>query len=39
MCIFILNLEMRKFDNTISKCRDRHRKFIMQLEKEAKPLG
>lgn len=38
MCIFILNLEIRKFDNRISKRRDTHRTFIMKLEVDFRPL-
>lgn len=35
---FVLNLEIRKFDDTINKHRDIHRKFIMKLERDVRPL-
>lgn len=35
--IFIFNLEIRRFDNSINKCKDIHRKFIMKLERGVMP--
>lgn len=36
--IFMLNLEIRKFNNTINKHRDIPRKFITRLERDVRPL-